>query len=357
MDNRYRSQNRNQDNYGRQQEQFNNNSDRQYNDDRYGMNDRDYGRSSYGDRQGGYGQGGGRSSYGSQDRYAQDSGYSPLNDYDQYSQSQNRSRYNDNSHSYFRPDDYGGSNMGGSDMGYGGGSRGYGSGNDYSRGGYSGSGGFSAGYGDMGRNDYYGGSNYGYGNDYDRGDMSSRYSGGQGNRGYGGGNRQNNDRGFFDRMGDKISGWFGDDDRSGNDRYSRESHRGRGPGNYKRSDERILEDACDHLTHDHSVDASNIEVTVKDGEVTLDGTVSNRMAKRRAEDCVDHLSGVKHVQNNLRVKEDSNYGSGSYAGGMGQSGSRDTGSDSSIGDFKESRSVKRDADATNKATGSGSSAT
>ena len=46
-------------------------------------------------------------------------------------------------------------------------------------------------------------------------------------------------------------------------------------------------------------------MTVSDGEVTLDGTVPSRQQKRRAEDCVDDVSGVRHVQNNLRVQESS----------------------------------------------------
>lgn len=37
-----------------------------------------------------------------------------------------------------------------------------------------------------------------------------------------------------------------------------------------------------------------------EGEVTLAGSVEDRRAKRRAEDIADGVSGVKHVQNNLR---------------------------------------------------------
>ena len=37
--------------------------------------------------------------------------------------------------------------------------------------------------------------------------------------------------------------------------------------------------------------------------ITLDGTVPTRDQKRRAEDCVEDISGVRHVQNNLRVQE------------------------------------------------------
>ena len=106
-------------------------------------------------------------------------------------------------------------------------------------------------------------------------------------------------RGFWDRASDEVASWFGDDDAA---RRREEDHRGRGPKDYKRSDERIRDDANDRLTDDSRVDASNITVSVKEGEVTLNGTVTSREAKRRAEDVVDGISGVKHVQNNLRVQ-------------------------------------------------------
>jgi BON domain len=77
--------------------------------------------------------------------------------------------------------------------------------------------------------------------------------------------------------------------------------RGRGPRGYRRSDERIREDACECLTQDDRLDASNIEVTVKDCEVTLSGSVNSRDEKRRAEDLIERLSGVKDVNNSLRV--------------------------------------------------------
>lgn len=80
-------------------------------------------------------------------------------------------------------------------------------------------------------------------------------------------------------------------------------HRGRGPKNYVRSDDRIREDVSDRLSDDPHLDASEIDVQVKAGEVTLTGTVEDRGAKRRAEDCIEEVSGVKHVQNNLRVTD------------------------------------------------------
>jgi osmotically-inducible protein OsmY len=111
---------------------------------------------------------------------------------------------------------------------------------------------------------------------------------------------EHHERGWLERTGDEIASWFGDEDA---DRRRRMDHRGHGPSGYTRSDERIREDANDRLTDDWGVDARDITVSVTNGEVTLDGTVPSREQKRRAEDVVDDLSGVKNVQNNLRVKE------------------------------------------------------
>lgn len=82
---------------------------------------------------------------------------------------------------------------------------------------------------------------------------------------------------------------------------SQGEHRGRGPKGYQRSDERIHEEVCECLTEDHFIDASNIEIDVQGGIVTLTGTVNSRHEKRRAEDLIETLSGVKDVNNSLRV--------------------------------------------------------
>lgn len=76
---------------------------------------------------------------------------------------------------------------------------------------------------------------------------------------------------------------------------------GRGPKGYQRSDERIREDVCDHLADDSLVDASEMEVTVSDGEVTLSGNAHAREEKRRVEDIIERISGVRDVHNQLRV--------------------------------------------------------
>lgn len=85
------------------------------------------------------------------------------------------------------------------------------------------------------------------------------------------------------------------------DAARRADHRGLGPKGYRRSDTRINEDVHDRLTEDPDLDASGVVVAVQDGEVTLSGTVSDRRAKHHAEAIVEHIGGVTHVQNNLRV--------------------------------------------------------
>lgn len=79
--------------------------------------------------------------------------------------------------------------------------------------------------------------------------------------------------------------------------------RGVGPRNYVRSDERIREDICDELSDDGEVDARDIDIEVRDGTVTLSGTVPERYMKHRAEDIADDSRGVTDVENRLRVQK------------------------------------------------------
>ncbi len=99
-----------------------------------------------------------------------------------------------------------------------------------------------------------------------------------------------------------LGGSYGEPDYAFRSR--RPSFRGRGPKNYQRSDERIREDVCEGLTRDERVDASDIEVDVKDAVVMLSGSVEDRVSKRRAEDVVESVSGVKDVQNQIRVSRE-----------------------------------------------------
>lgn len=76
---------------------------------------------------------------------------------------------------------------------------------------------------------------------------------------------------------------------------------GVGPKGYRRTDERIREDVCEALARHPGVDASDIEVRVKDAHVILTGTVENRWMRRQAEDAVDYVPGVEDVRVELTV--------------------------------------------------------
>jgi osmotically-inducible protein OsmY len=149
------------------------------------------------------------------------------------------------------------------------------------------------------RNDYR--NNYRNDNWRSSNDYNNRYR----NEGWRDNNR-NEGRDWWDRTKDEVASWFGDDDaQRRRDRDEREQgrHRGKGPKNYTRSQERIKEDVSDRLSDDSFLDASDIEVQVNGNEVTLSGQVDSRYSKHRAEDLAEDVTGVSHVQNNLRVKE------------------------------------------------------
>ncbi|HKY39279.1 MAG TPA: BON domain-containing protein [Polyangiaceae bacterium] len=162
-----------------------------------------------------------------------------------------------------------------------------GSGN-YGRGGYGGDPNYGrGGYGESRGRGYYRGGNAGmYGGGYRGRDFGSlggssgspRYAGGYG---FGGG---------------AGSSGFG-----GNEGMRRGGYAGRGPKGYTRTDDRIREEVCERLSRDDDVDASEIEVRVQNGEVTLEGTVQTRSMKHQAEDLAEDVSGVTDVHNRLRV--------------------------------------------------------
>ena len=138
-----------------------------------------------------------------------------------------------------------------------------------------------------------------------------------GNRGYRDqnyGKGREHDRDWWDKTKDEVSSWFGDEDaerRRRRDRVMSENYRGKGPKDYRRSEDRIREDVCDRLTDDYMLDATNIQIQVQGDEVVLSGSVNTREQKRRAEDIVDSISGVKNVENRIRV----NPGSEGYTSG------------------------------------------
>ena len=78
---------------------------------------------------------------------------------------------------------------------------------------------------------------------------------------------------------------------------------GRGPRDYQRSDERIQEDILDRLTQHGQIDASDISVQVSSGDVTLTGAVNTRQEKHMAEDVAESVTGVRDIQNQIKVRQ------------------------------------------------------
>jgi len=76
---------------------------------------------------------------------------------------------------------------------------------------------------------------------------------------------------------------------------------GRGPKGYQRSNQQLIDEACQRLERDGEIDASDIEVTCENGVITLRGTVPERAMKRRAEQTVESVYGTRDVMNELRV--------------------------------------------------------
>ena len=81
----------------------------------------------------------------------------------------------------------------------------------------------------------------------------------------------------------------------------REHYRGRGPRGFRRSDERIHEDLCERMAAHPSLDASEIDVRVTNGDVVLDGTVRSRSERRLAEALAESVGGVREIRNELRA--------------------------------------------------------
>jgi len=254
----------------------------------------------------------------------------------------------------FGQSDYGpGREYGESEFGYGsqypnqGQSRGYGDRGDQG-GRYEGNRPYRGGQTYEGSRAYQGGQGYESG----RGGYFEPYYGGTGQPYYGqsygrgdyGGQGRGQQRGWWDPAGGEGRSWFGDENAArrrqfdeqrggyggfyssherpgyGTSNYGRSDYgsnyggmsagqtgglyTGRGPKGWKRGDERIMEDVCQRLTEHPGIDASDIEVKVENGEVTLTGTIEDRRIKRMAEDTAEDVSGVTEVHNQLRVKRE-----------------------------------------------------
>ena len=95
-------------------------------------------------------------------------------------------------------------------------------------------------------------------------------------------------RSWLDRAGAALTG---------RDASDRRVHGRRGP-----SDRVLWAVVVERLEDERGLDLRDVEVVVEDAEVTLNGTVRRKVDKRRIEDIAD-VDGVRHVQNNLRVRD------------------------------------------------------
>jgi osmotically-inducible protein OsmY len=92
------------------------------------------------------------------------------------------------------------------------------------------------------------------------------------------------------------------DGRSGSERRKPGgSHPGQAPQFHRRSDDRIYADIRELLSSNADLDASDVELHVESGEVTLTGTVDSRDARWLTEDLANSVAGVREVNNRLKV--------------------------------------------------------
>lgn len=101
---------------------------------------------------------------------------------------------------------------------------------------------------------------------------------------------------FEDELG--MNRWP-DDNRS---EASYEDHSGKGPKGYRRSREKILNEAFELLRRDYYLDASDIEIEIQGEALVLKGEVETRRDKRRAEVLVEAIPGIEDVHNQLTIR-------------------------------------------------------
>lgn len=159
------------------------------------------------------------------------------------------------------------------------------------------------------------GSQYGYGQQYDQ-QRNPDYR--SGSSSYGSNDLDRSQKGASDYLYNQdFTGRQYSGDRSMNHQSSQQygsyghdrtsgSMVGKGPKGYRRSDERVREDVCDALSQHGNIDASDVEVKVSEGTVTLSGTISSRQMKRMIEDVSESISGVQDVKNDIRVQSSMN---------------------------------------------------
>ncbi|AKV00766.1 hypothetical protein AKJ09_07429 [Labilithrix luteola] len=69
-----------------------------------------------------------------------------------------------------------------------------------------------------------------------------------------------------------------------------------------RIDQHMREEICERLARDPEIDDRDIAVYVRNGEVTLEGSVTDRRMRYLTEDVLAEVLGIRDVENRLRVR-------------------------------------------------------
>lgn len=121
------------------------------------------------------------------------------------------------------------------------------------------------------------------------------------------------------------TGWLEPGLGRGHERHDPFTHRRPlGPKGYHRPDERVRDEVCERIARS-GLDAREVEVAVKAGEVRLSGTVASREDKRALEDLADDVFGVEDVHNRLRIRRSGREGGMDLTGSLLTAGSGTTG--------------------------------
>lgn len=70
-------------------------------------------------------------------------------------------------------------------------------------------------------------------------------------------------------------------------------------------DDTIYDEAEFRISASDFVDSAEVEITVKDGQVQIDGVVANKRLKKYIENQVAKTSGVKQIKSCLKIRSDS----------------------------------------------------
>lgn len=85
------------------------------------------------------------------------------------------------------------------------------------------------------------------------------------------------------------------------------NYSGYGPKNWKISDERLKEKVSEVLLQSSEVDATEMNIEVKDRVVTLSGYISSKGMRDVAEDLILSIPGIEDVFSNLKFHNTSNF--------------------------------------------------